>query len=126
MSSRVLPAVARDSIAACASAARSSGNRCPITGRSRPAAAYRASDGAADSVEHDVDAADGLAHPLGPLRPAVVDRHLGAQVANQRDLALAAGRRDDPRARRVRELDQQRAHAARRLRAGERSANIRS
>ena len=37
--SRVLPTVARDSIAAWASAARSSGNRCPITGLSRPAAA---------------------------------------------------------------------------------------
>ena len=35
----VLPTVARDSIAACASAARSSGKRWPITGRSRPAAA---------------------------------------------------------------------------------------
>jgi CBS domain-containing protein len=37
--SRVLPTVSRRSIAACASAARSSGNVWPVTGRRRPAAA---------------------------------------------------------------------------------------
>src|SRR5215208_5640977 len=39
VTSSVLPTVARDSMAAWASAARSRGNRCPITGRNRPAAA---------------------------------------------------------------------------------------
>src|SRR5215210_524222 len=39
VTSSVLPTVARDPIAAWASAARFRGNRCPITGRNRPAAA---------------------------------------------------------------------------------------
>ena len=44
ISSSVFPTVARASIAACASAARASGNRCPITGRSRPDAASASAD----------------------------------------------------------------------------------
>jgi hypothetical protein len=65
-------------------------------------------------VEHDVDAAV----PASPRarsarsRRAVVDRHVGAELATQRDLLGAARGRDHARARVHGELDRRRAGAA--------------
>lgn len=113
-----MPSADRASMAACAAAASSSGNVCPITDRSRPSAAsasaLRDSSGgetdlAADAVEDDVH----RLHGVRPARHGVVRHRVGSELVGECQLGRRAGGRDDTGACGAGELNEQGADAAR-------------
>src|SRR5262249_57573617 len=65
----------------------------------------------ANAVEDNVYLARSLTGPQRPVPAAVVDDHVGPESARRRELALAAGQRDDARAGVAGKLDQKRSHS---------------